>query len=159
MHRFWLTGPRGLTINALSIGSSYSACLWWLEDRAGMVNAQQIKFICGVCNIIIAIFVQEPSYIMLSPHHLGYYSQFFSGHKAWGLFVHRAAEAGVSLALPLWALCFNQTLQKTEEAQELALLSLMSGTDYKGTSGSCSCQYSSSLIENYLTEGWFRKEP
>lgn len=51
------------------------------------------------------------------------------------------------------ALCFNQTLYKTKEAQELAVLSFMSGTDYKGTSGSCSCQYSSSLIENYLTEG------
>lgn len=59
----------------------------------------------------------------------------------------------------LLALCFNQALCKTKEAQELAVLSLMSGTDYKGTSGSCSCQYSSSLTENYLTEGWFRKEP
>lgn len=57
------------------------------------------------------------------------------------------------------ALCFNQTLYKMNEAQELAVLSLMSGTDYKGTSASCSCQYSSSLIENYLTEGWFGKEP
>lgn len=70
-----------------------------------------------------------------------------------------AAELGASLALPLLALCFNQTLQKTKEAQELVLLSLMSGTDYRGTSGSCSHQYSSSLIENYLAKGWFRKEP
>lgn len=59
---------------------------------------------------------------------------------------------------PILALCFNQTLYKTKEAQELAVLSLMSGTDYKGTSSSCSCQHSSSLTENYLTEGWFRKE-
>lgn len=57
------------------------------------------------------------------------------------------------------ALCFNQTSYKIEEAQELAVLSLMSGSDYKSTTGSCSCQYSSSLTENYLTEGWFRKEP
>lgn len=47
-------------------------------------------------------------------------------------------------------LCCKQTLYKTKEAQELAVLSLMSRTDYKGTSGSCSCQYSSSLIENFF---------
>lgn len=48
------------------------------------------------------------------------------------------SRIGSKFGIPtILALCLNQTLYKMQEAQELAVLSLMSGTDYEGTSASC----------------------
>lgn len=48
------------------------------------------------------------------------------------------SRTGSKFGIPtILALCFNHTLYKMQEAQELAILSLMSGTDYEGTTASC----------------------